>query len=476
MRRARPVLILLGVLVFFATPGRGQPSAAPSCRDWQQCQRLALEAADRGEYERFHDLAWRAVQTGPRNDPALMYLLARAQSLSGRPHDALIMLGRLADIGAVPADAVVSDEFNRVRQLQGWPELEARLARLLEPSDHSMLPPKQPAATGVTRSGGRARSTAAVEPGPRPVATPGAEPVEAVAAAKPTNAAAAATLPPPAEASRFHADAFSVAGVAYDSVSQRFLFGDRLGRKLRVVGDRSDHSVDLARAESGGFKEIGAIAIDARRGDLWVASADREGGGLLHKLQLISGRPLKTYALAGDGAAVAPIDLAISPTGMVLLLDAGTGRLLTLPPGHAVVQVAARIAADDLSSVTVADDEEAAYVAHDSRIERINLRTGMVSPLSLPQNTALGRIDAVRSYRRAIVAIDRRDGARRILKLELADRGTAVSGTRIVADGLSASGRISAAVAGDDLVYVVDPEDAAANPSPDVVVYRVTLR
>ena len=36
------------------------------CTEWHQCRELALAAADRGEYETFHDLAWRAVQTGPR--------------------------------------------------------------------------------------------------------------------------------------------------------------------------------------------------------------------------------------------------------------------------------------------------------------------------------------------------------------------------------------------------------------------------
>jgi hypothetical protein len=48
-----------------------------------ECRKLAPDAAA-PEYERFHDLAWRTLQTGPKNDPALMYLLARAQSLSGR--------------------------------------------------------------------------------------------------------------------------------------------------------------------------------------------------------------------------------------------------------------------------------------------------------------------------------------------------------------------------------------------------------
>src|SRR5436309_1787073 len=99
------------------------------CSEWRDCRQLALAAADRGEYETFHDLAWRAVQIGPPNDRSLMYLLARAQSLSGRPHDALVMLQRLAELG-VASDADTNDDFRRTRQLAGWPEVAARIQRL----------------------------------------------------------------------------------------------------------------------------------------------------------------------------------------------------------------------------------------------------------------------------------------------------------------------------------------------------------
>ena len=56
-----------------------------------------------------------------------MYLLARAQSLSGRPGDALVMLRRLAQLG-VPTDAAENDDFRRVRALAGWAEVEALIA------------------------------------------------------------------------------------------------------------------------------------------------------------------------------------------------------------------------------------------------------------------------------------------------------------------------------------------------------------
>src|SRR5262245_35815044 len=100
-------------------PAAFQSSRERECVQWRECQRLALEAAERGEYETFHDLAWRTVQKGPPNDVALMFLLARAQSLSGRPHDALVMLQRLADRG-LGSEALSSEDFARTRQLPGW--------------------------------------------------------------------------------------------------------------------------------------------------------------------------------------------------------------------------------------------------------------------------------------------------------------------------------------------------------------------
>ncbi|MGH9331424.1 MAG: hypothetical protein ACRD09_13360, partial [Vicinamibacterales bacterium] len=94
------------------------------CAEWRECRAAALEAAGRGDYEAFHDLAWRAVQKGPPRDPDLMYLVARAQSQSGRPADALVMLRRLAEMG-VATDAASNEDFDRVRALAGWSDVAA---------------------------------------------------------------------------------------------------------------------------------------------------------------------------------------------------------------------------------------------------------------------------------------------------------------------------------------------------------------
>ena len=95
----------------------------PTCTRWKECQQLALEAAEREEFETFHELAWRAVQTGQPNDPDLMFVLSRAQSLSGRPDDALVMLRRLAERGIPHLEAETLNDFSRMRDMAGWPNL-----------------------------------------------------------------------------------------------------------------------------------------------------------------------------------------------------------------------------------------------------------------------------------------------------------------------------------------------------------------
>lgn len=314
-------------------------------------------------------------------------------------------------------------------------------------------------------------------PAPTPAApAPGPAPSVKEPAAPPPAAASAALLSPPIEARRFRTDAFSVAGIAYDGVSQRFLFGDHLGRKLRVVSDRSDHSVDLARAESGGFRDIAALAIDDRRGDLWVASAgEGDTSGLLHKLQLISGRPLKSFPISADGHPVQPADLAVAPSGTILVLDAGSPRLLALRPGRTDLELITRLEDSGPASVTIGKDEDIAYVAHGHEIARVMMHGGRTTALPFREKIALGRLECIRLYRRSIIAIERNGESRRVLRLELNDRGTAIDKVVPLAEQLPATGRISAAIADDALVYVIDGDPSAPSSAGDVVVYRVAL-
>ena len=409
------------------------------CTEWHDCRQLALAAADRGEYETFHDLAWRAVQTGPPNDPSLMYLLARAQSLSGRPHDALVMLQRLADLG-VASDADTNDDFKRTRQLPGWPEVAARMHRIAHPD-----------------------SPRAAEP--------------AAAASSPSSA-------PTPEAARFSTEGFVPGGLAYDAVSRRLLFVDRLGRKLIVVGEGSNHPVDFVRADSAGFQEISAVEIDARRGDLWVASA-ADSGGTLHKLQLVSGRPLKAFPVDADLEPVKLVDLAVTPSGAVLVLDSANRRLLALRAGGTSLERVVRMNVREPASLATTSDDDIVYVAHREGVSRIDLRARTAKPVAAPKSVSLAHLERIRWRRHALIAVQADDdGSRRIVRLDLNANGSAVTRETTVEGALPTTGPTFVTISGDELLYLVDGSGHATGQSPrdapasivEFVAYRVHLR
>jgi hypothetical protein len=460
--------VLLAVLRG-STPGAaqtgGQSSAGPVCTEWHDCRQQAVAAADAGDYQRFHDLAWRTMQTGPPKDPALMYLLARAQSLSGRPHDALVMLQRLAELG-VANDAATSDDFRRTRDLPGWSELADRLAGV--PASPSPATAVRPAASAAPS--GAAKPPASVSPS-----------FVAPAASAVTPVVTAGAL----EAARFSTGGFTVGGLAYDAVSNRFLLGDRLGRKLIVVGQGADHANDFVRADSAGFHDISAIEIDARRGDLWVASAaPAESAGTLHKLQLVSGRPLRSFSAAADLDPITPVDLAVTPAGAVLVLDAVAKQLLVLRVGGSALERVIRLEAADLASVTAGEDEGVAYVAHRDGVSRIDLRARTATPVTAARSISLAHLERIRWYRRALIAImvgD--DGARRIVRFDLNGAGRVVTQAKTLDAAVPPAGRTFATVSGDELVYLVDGVSGAAGeigrrPSgpAEFIAYRVNLR
>ena len=422
-------------------PAAFQSPRGGGCTEWRDSRQLALAAADRGEYETFHDLAWRAVQTGPPKDPALMLLLARAQALSGRPHDALVMIQRVAEMG-VPSDADTNQDFSRTRQLPGWPEVSALIDRLMHPD-----PPRG---------------------APAPAAAPNS----------PSTA-------PALEAVRFSTEGFALGGLAYDAVSHRFVFGDRLGRKLIVVGEGSNHAVDFVRADSAGFHEISAVEIDARRGDLWVASAAAAAGaGTLHKLQLVSGRPLRSFPVAADLEPVTLVDLAVTPAGAVLVLDSAGRQLLELRPGGTSLERVMRIDAQEPASLAAGGDDGIAYVAHRDGVSRIDLRARTATRVAAPSSVSLAHLERIRWSPHALVAVRvDDDGSRRIIRLELNASGRAVTRAMTLEGSVPTDGQTFVTISGDELVYLVDGSSPAAGRPPrdgsgiaEVVAYRVRLR
>lgn len=448
------IQILLFVL--FAAPGQDVPSK-PDCRTWQECRQSAVDAANRQDFETFHDLAWRAMQLGPKNDPALMYLLARAQSLSGRPGDAFVMLERLGAMG-IPVDAATSEDFRRVRALPRWPELERRLSA-----------PGAADARPVAGSAiAEAPKTSAAPPKPAPPAAAATPPTPSnaePARATPGSAAVSAGLEP----LRFSAPRFTPAGLGYDAVSRRFVVGDRDGRKLAVVDEFSQHVANLAGAQTSGFGEIAALEIDPREGDLWVVSSAGASTSL-HKLQLISGRLLSTYSVPEHFAPVSFGDVAVAQGGAVLALDTAGHRLFRLPPRAKAAEVALTLPDTGPASIAPAG-EGVVYVATASGLLRADIASRATAAVKAGKNIDLAGLTRIRWYRGALAAIQKTsEGHCRAVRITLDPRGRNATGLAVLDPAITISNPTAATVVNGVMYYLADGEGT------EMTVRRVLVR
>jgi hypothetical protein len=449
------------LLVWALTAGAVQDREKPACETWQECRTLALEAAGREDFESFHDLAWRAVQRGPRNDPALMTMLARAQSLSGRPGDALVMLGRLAEQGVV-TDAQTSEDFRRVRALPGWPGLEARLQELSAKAADVAAPAGAEPARPV-----REKPEVKVEPDPA-TATPPSPPAPvrppdaAPPAAPEPDAKADAAGEPAAETLRFESTSFQVAGLAYDAVSNRFIIGDRAEHRLAVIGERSRRLSTLTGAGSAGFGAVVALEIDRREGDLWVISVSADGtpSSSLHKLQLISGRQLFTIDVPdGDGPARFA-DVTLTPGSSVLVLDQEGRRVFRAAPRAREIQLAAALEVEHPLSIAASSDA-VAYVSHDGGLARVDLSAGSARAVSAAKGVDLKGLSWIRWHRGSIVGVQADDSGYRIVRIELDPSGRTARRATVVDRGVRLAGPGAVSLNGGAIYYLVEEESGA---------------
>jgi hypothetical protein len=436
---------------------------APTCTRSKECQELALDAAEREEFETFHSLAWRAVQTGRPNDADLMFMLARAQALSGRPDDALVMLGRLADRGIPHLEVEKLDDFSRVRGMAGWPKLLEKMHGIrLAAVPPAPAPPAERAAPPARLA-------------PSPVVPPSSS---ARASKRPAEPAA----PPASRASNApnattHADAVTSVvplpstvsapvAMAYDKVSSRLIVADDSSGTLKVVSEVSGNEVSLVSRGWGGGYHSNALVIDSKRGDLWVVGTrtEKRRESVVHRLQLISGRMLYSVPLAEDAGDSRFAAVALGSSS-VFVLDAEAGRIFELRAGEKTLRLRTSVQQRGLTSLTLAGDT-VAYVAHGGGILRIDLMTKKSQTVTGPPGLALNGIEWIGYHEGSLLALQRGpDGAMAAVRFRLAPRGR----TLTAVDTLGAAAAGAAAVFADTFFFV------SASPEGSVVA-RVNLR
>jgi hypothetical protein len=413
-----PTLVVL--LIWFAAAGASQGDRV-DCDPWQTCRDLAIAAAERGDFEAFHTIAWRAVQTGPRNDPELMYLLARAQSLSGRPNDALVMLRRLVERGIARPEVETLEDFRRVRNLPEWPATLEALRQVAAGAPASRLPAVQPTASSKATS------------------LPPSNPSGSATNAASSRSLREAAMPKTEEGLPLPAAVEKPVSMAYDAVSGRLVIADEASDTLKIVSEVSANAVDLVSRGWAGSYRTTAIAIDGRRGDLWVAGVDASGEkaqSALHRVQLISGRLRYSIALPADAGAARFGAVALS-TNNAYVLDVQGGRIFELAQGGKTLELRMAVKVTEPAGLAVASDD-VGYVSHAGGIARLDLAKRSSVAVSAARGVDLRGLQWMEHYAGALVGIQRRpDASLAAVRIRLDARGRRATALEVVGPAVS---------------------------------------
>ncbi len=380
-----------------------------------------------------------------------------------------------------PADAPAA------RRAPATPAVGATLEAAASP-----MPPAAsgaPATVAPPRASGVNRAPAEAPPGdnPRESAAAPARARGGPAAASARSASAAAVAPMVTaeereavfeERARLSTPPFHLSAMVYDAVSARLLLGDRDGRKVRVLGDGFDAPVDLVRAESAGFGAVMAVDIDRVRGDLWVASAQDAAGaaGGLHRMQLISGRPLQTLAPPAGQQPWHPVAVHVAPTAVITADD--QGQLRGASAGAAALRRIATVPGRGrLALAAVPGRDEVVLVASATQVWTVAIYTGRVLEVTSPVEGALVGIEQMAAWSDRVVVVQRKpDGTRHLAQWRLTNRGRQATAVVRYQPALSAGDAAPGlAVTGDEALVAESVAGGAEAPTA-IRVRRVRLR
>jgi hypothetical protein len=263
----------------------------------------------------------------------------------------------------------------------------------------------------------------------------------------------------------------SAEGIAYDPVSRR-LFAGPEGRIVQI-----DEAGKVSPFVSGnGLRQVYGIKVDPERRLLWAVSGrfpdivpgptpppEDVGTGGVHVYHLDRAERIAAYELDERPVLHGLNDIALARDGTVYATDSIQGAIYRLPPGAKQLE---RWLQDSklslLNGLVLSPDDKRLYVAHVEGVSVIDTGSRERKLLAPPANTAVTNMDGLAWYKGALLGVQNSPYFRRIVRIHLADNGTAIDKVTIVNARTPDYHQTTAAVAGDKL-YVI-----GGSPLPNI--------
>ena len=280
-------------------------------------------------------------------------------------------------------------------------------------------------------------------------------------------------------------------GIAYDPVSRR-LFAGPEGEIVQI-----DEAGKVSPFVTGnGLRQVLGIKVDPERRLLWAVSGrfpdvapgqnpppEDAGTGGVHVYHLDRAERIAAYELDERPLLHGLNDIALARDGTVYVTDSTQGTIYRLKAGDKKLD---RWLQDNklslLNGLVLSPDDKRLYVAHVEGVSVIDTGSRERKLLAPPPNMAVTNMDGLAWYNGSLLGVQNSPYFRRIVRIHLADKGTAIEKVTVVNARTPDYHQTTAAVAGDKL-YVVGgsplpnlyggPPATATEPKPQILQIKL---
>lgn len=257
--------------------------------------------------------------------------------------------------------------------------------------------------------------------------------------------------------------------VAYDAKRARYLVSSIQQRRVLAVDARHGHITPFCAPGAGGLWGAYGLALDARRGLLWVStSAGAEcdsfavadsGRTALMAFDLTSAKAVRRVELARTAERQMLGDLTLGPDGTVYASESLGGAVYALAPGSdTLTRLVAPGVFRSPQQPALSADGRLLYVADYSRgIGFVDLRSRATGYLPKPYDLASGGCDGLIRHGDRLIAVQNGTSPHRILELALSLDGRGITGWRVLEQASARMGEPThGLVVGRDYVWLAD--------------------
>jgi hypothetical protein len=234
---------------------------------------------------------------------------------------------------------------------------------------------------------------------------------------------------------------FIAEGVAYDPVTRAFFVSSIRHRKIVRI-DRSGKITDFVTAGRDGLRSALGMCIDPKRRTLWVASQaipsmdgyqkDQPLAAAVFEYDVDSGRLRKEHVPQAEGEPAGFDDLTVAPDGTVFVNDAASPRIWKISPGGSLEVFLVSDVMGGTQGLAVSGDGKNLYASDYRGLFAVDIASKRVTPILVPPDLALTGIDGLVLTGRSLIAIQNGIIPHRVIRLDLAPDGVAISKSRIL--------------------------------------------